>query len=89
MIPDPANPKGIDAHNSRYTSSVVVPEDVGGGEYKITSGLKNNGLRVRFKPADSLERTNAIGKVVTLSWKYKVDDTAAGGTHLGWRGRAK
>ena len=45
---------------------------------------------VRFKPQGSNERLNAIGKSVTLSWSYRVDDSIASPqTHLGWVGRAK
>ena len=86
LIPTPTNPKGITAHNSRYTSSDVVVNDMGDDEFKIEGATKNNGLRVKFKPQGSLERKNSVGKTVTLSWSYKVDD---GASHLGWTGRAK
>lgn len=87
---DPANPQGIESHSSRYPSAAVVVHDMGGGEFKLDDVSQNRGLRVRFKPAGSLERTNAVGKTVTLSWKYKVDDsTASPDVHLGWKGKAK
>ena len=89
LLPSPTSPAGIAAPRARYTTDSVVVFDMGDDEYKIENAKLSQGLRVRFKPVGSLERTNAVGKTITLSWSYKVDDTAASAAHLGWKGSAR
>lgn len=87
LVPDPPQVQGVASAGERYASLTDLVAHVGGGEYKLEGAAvtRSSGVRLRLKPKGSLERANAIGRTLTLSWSYMVDD---GGAGSGWTGRA-
>ena len=85
LIPDVPRVQGIASFNERHASQTSKVTDVGNGEYSITGATKNMGLRIRLEQKGHLDRQNAIGKTLTLSWEYKVDNY---GAHPEWKGKA-
>ena len=60
--------QGVGSATERTASqtSKVSYDDVN-EVWTVNNAAKNNGIRTRLKPKDSLERINASGKPVTLS----------------------